>query len=70
MAKKKVDPKVIATKQDYELSYICKTWGDKNGKHLKVGTLKDIISKLGHSRRRINAVLIYLGYSYKPRKKK
>lgn len=68
--KKKNDPKVIASKQDYEMQYICKVWFDANMKHLPVGVLKNVVSKIGKSRRNVYAVLRYLGYHFDPRKKK
>lgn len=68
--KVKIDQKLIASKQDYELTYICKVWFDANMKHLPMGVLKNVVSKIGRSRRSVYAVLKYLGYHYDPRKKK
>lgn len=68
--KKGIDKKLIASKQDYELTYICKVWFDGNMKHLPMGVLKNVVSKIGKSRRNVYAVLRYLGYHFDPRKKK
>lgn len=70
MLNKKKDTKLIASKQKYEMDYICKVWYDTNGKRLPVHILRDVVSKIGRSRRRVYAVLRYLGYHYDPRKKK
>ena len=70
MAKKKVDPKVIASKQKYEIDYLCSCWKSPDGKNLKAQEAKYIISKVGKSRRVFNGVLRYLGYTYSTKKKK
>lgn len=70
MAKKKVDPKVIASKQKYELEYLCSTWKSPDGRNLRIAEAKHILSKVGKSRRIVNGVLRYLGYTYYPKKKK
>jgi hypothetical protein len=70
MAKKKVDQKLIASKQDHELRYICSVWYGESGKHLSMEVLKVVVKKIGRSRRAVYAVLKYLGYSYRQPKKK
>lgn len=70
MPTKKNDPKEIAAKQKHELDYICGTWYDASNKHLKIAVLKNVVSKIGRSRRNVYAVLRYLGYHFDPRKKK
>ena len=64
MPTKKNDKKLVASKQNHEMQYICKSWKDANGKSLPVKVLKDVVSKIGKSRRRIYAVLRYLGYNF------
>jgi len=66
---KKQDQKLISSKQDYELEYICGVWYDKGMKHLPMKVLKEIVKKIGRSRIRVYAVLNYLGYHFDPRKK-
>jgi len=58
------------SKQSHELKYICGVWYDLSGKHLHISVLRDVIKKVGKSRRRIYAVLTYLNYRFDPRKKK
>jgi hypothetical protein len=66
----KQDQKLVASKQNYELEYLCRVWIGKDGKHLKISTAKDVVKKIGRSRRAVNVVLRYLGFTYNPRKKK
>jgi transposase len=70
MSKKKVDQKLIASNQAYELKYICSVWFGEEGKHLSMDVLKVVVKKIGRSRRAVYAVLKYLGYSYRQPKKK
>ncbi len=55
--KKSTDGKTIASKQDYEMEYVCSVWYDENEKHLSMSVLKGIVKKIGKSRRAVNAVL-------------
>jgi len=64
---KKQDQKEIASKQQYELSYITSTWY-LDGKRLSASVLKDVIKRTGKSRRAVYAVLRYLGYAFKAKK--
>mgnify|MGYP000526417324 CR=1 FL=1 len=65
---KKTDSKTVASKQDYEMEYVCSVWYSADGKHLKIAVLRDVVKKTGKSRRCINAVLRYLGYQYSTKK--
>ena len=70
MPSKNQDAKTIASKQEHEMDYLTRTWKDTNGKSIKLSVLKDIVKKVGRSRRRVNSVLTYLGYKFTPVKKK
>lgn len=68
--KKSIDSKLIAKSQTHETKYVSSVWHSLDGKHLPMSVLKDVVKRVGKSRRKVYAVLTYLGYVYKPKKKK
>lgn len=79
---KKMDPVLVAGKQRYELSAICKVVTDKDGKKIKVADLRSamefVASKrktykpgdLARSRSQVYAELVNRGYTVPQKKKK
>lgn len=78
MAVKKVknnDAKSVASKESWEISYICSVFKGADGKHLKSAVLKSVMANLGkngkpsRSRRNIYVGLRAMGYVYSQKKK-
>ena len=79
---RKMDPKLVSSKQAFEPKSICSTWVDQQGKKLKIADLKTVMSEvakqgkrykpgqLSRSRAKIYAQLLAKGYTRAPRKKK
>lgn len=65
-----MDQKLVASKQQSEMEYMCKVWKSEDGKHLPMFILKEVVKKIGRSRRAVYVVLRFLGYTFDPRKKK
>ena len=69
------DAKSVASKESWEISYICSVFKDVDGRHLKSSVLKSVMANLGkngkpsRSRRNIYVGLIAMGYVYFPKKK-
>ena len=63
MAKKKqkMDPKLVAAKQRFEIAYIAKK------AKCKTSTVRRVVSEVGRSRTKVYAALRSLGYTLKTR---
>lgn len=67
-----LDAKQISTRQKWEPLWVCRTWVDKDGKHVTKQQVLNIVKQVGRGRDAVRGVLKYLGYGYKEvqRKKK
>ena len=69
------DAKSVASKESWEIRYICSVFKGADGKHLKSAVLKSVMANLGkngkpsRSRRNIYVGLRAMGYVYSPKKK-